>query len=44
VVSRKKFCGPGNKIEPSVMEDLDRKIESAKQSGDRKLKKELHRK
>jgi hypothetical protein len=41
--SRKKFCGPGNRIEPSVMEDFDTKIEAAKRSGDRKLKKELHR-
>lgn len=39
--AKKKYCGPGKRIPPSVMEDLDAQIKNAKASDNRKLKKIL---
>jgi len=36
-----KFCGPGKPISKAQFQELDRKIEEAKNSGDEKVKKQL---
>jgi hypothetical protein len=40
---RGEFVGPGKRISPSVMNELDRQLSQAKMRGDRKSKKEIKR-
>ena len=42
--ARREFCGPHKRITASVMEQLDKDIDDAKEAGNRALKKELKRK
>ncbi len=42
--ARREFCGPGKRIDQSVMDELDIEIEEAKKTNDRVLKKKLKRK
>ncbi|KAH8812284.1 hypothetical protein F5884DRAFT_784973 [Xylogone sp. PMI_703] len=41
--ARKQFCGPNKKIQPSVMEQLDKDIKAAKENENKALKKQLKR-
>jgi hypothetical protein len=41
--ARREFCGPGKRIEKSVMDKLDKDIDHAKSIGHHALKKELKR-
>ncbi|KAN0095627.1 hypothetical protein V8E51_016338 [Hyaloscypha variabilis] len=42
--ARREFCGSDKKIQPSVMEQLDKDIEDAKKNNNKALKKQLKRK
>jgi hypothetical protein len=39
--ARREFCGPNKLIGLDVIEDIERRIQAAKRSSDRKLKKRL---
>ncbi|KAM4054595.1 dynamin family protein [Hirsutella rhossiliensis] len=39
--ARQEFCGPGKRVDPSVIEQLERNIAEAKEAGDKARKKDL---